>query len=210
VAAVGLRADQVELTRRTIIDATIELSADPEGGPITVAEVSRRSGVSPATIYRHFPTRSDLIAAAATDRFLRSLPADEVWEVDQQVEHQRSIWAELAANPELARHGTLTEAGRELRRARWAHSEPAFRESLRNLGIDPTTDEARWFVACLYLLGSAHAFLDLHDRQGMTVDEAVAASVWGSEALARAMGIEPAELRVATALLRAPEGGDRT
>lgn len=58
-----------------------------DGPDASLNEVARRAGVGVATLYRHFPTRDDLVAAVyanevqeleeAADRALATLPADE-------------------------------------------------------------------------------------------------------------------------------------
>jgi AcrR family transcriptional regulator len=55
-----LRKD-AERTRRAILDAAGELlQADPEASH---AEIARAAGVGRASVYRHFPERSDLVTA---------------------------------------------------------------------------------------------------------------------------------------------------
>ena len=58
----GLRAEQAAITRDRILDATIRVMA---GGlaDLTVPAVARMAGVSVPTVYRHFATKRDLLAA---------------------------------------------------------------------------------------------------------------------------------------------------
>lgn len=60
----SLRAEQAAQTRQRILTAAQELLADP-AGPLTVPEVAARAGVSEPTVYRHFPSRAELLSAAA-------------------------------------------------------------------------------------------------------------------------------------------------
>lgn len=53
-----------EAARGKMLDATIELVFDCGVRGVTVNEVARRSGVARTTIYRHFPTRNELLVAA--------------------------------------------------------------------------------------------------------------------------------------------------
>src|SRR3954451_2073970 len=61
-AARGLRVD-AERNRRRIIAAAQEAFSDL-GIDVPMAEVARRAGVGVGTLYRRYPTRADLVAAA--------------------------------------------------------------------------------------------------------------------------------------------------
>ncbi|HMQ26098.1 MAG TPA: hypothetical protein PKA98_08920 [Acidimicrobiales bacterium] len=58
-------------------------------------------------------------------------------------------------------------------------------------GVDPDALDAARFVHATALLSSVHAFLDLHDRQGLEPAEAADLVDWATRALARAAGIDP-------------------
>jgi AcrR family transcriptional regulator len=60
-----LRADAEE-NRELLLAAARGLFAD-RGLDVTMREVARRAGVGPATLYRRFPTRADLVIAAFED-----------------------------------------------------------------------------------------------------------------------------------------------
>ena len=47
-----------------VLDATLELLADRGLGALTMEAVAQRAGVSKATIYRRWPSRDHLVAAA--------------------------------------------------------------------------------------------------------------------------------------------------
>jgi AcrR family transcriptional regulator len=53
-------------SRETVLDATAVLLVERGFGGTTVDEVSRRSGVAKTTIYRHWPTRGDLLRDAGS------------------------------------------------------------------------------------------------------------------------------------------------
>jgi AcrR family transcriptional regulator len=55
---------RVARTRRDVIDATAALLLDSGWDAVTHAEVAVQAGYSKATLYTHWPTRLDLIAAA--------------------------------------------------------------------------------------------------------------------------------------------------
>lgn len=110
-AAKPRRAD-AERSIARILDAAVEaLASDPEA---SMAEIARRAGVVRATIYVHFPTREELIAAV-TERAIR-----EVGEVIGAAEIERGAPAEAlrrvvtAAWRSLGRYHALVEINTRL------------------------------------------------------------------------------------------------
>jgi AcrR family transcriptional regulator len=61
-----LRADQAAATRERIIDATVRVMARGLAD-VTMPAVAREAGVSVPTVYRHFATKRDLLAALQPD-----------------------------------------------------------------------------------------------------------------------------------------------
>jgi AcrR family transcriptional regulator len=64
----SLADQQQQLTRSRILRAAREALAQ-KGFDATVEEIAEASGVSPRTIFRHYPSRDQLIAAAAKEMF---------------------------------------------------------------------------------------------------------------------------------------------
>ena len=60
----SLRRRHSELTRDLILRTVAELLEEGDAAELAVPEVARRSGVSLRTVYRYFPSREQLIAAA--------------------------------------------------------------------------------------------------------------------------------------------------
>lgn len=185
------REQQVETTRSRIVETFVELARD--GEPVTMAAVARSSGISPATVYRHFPNRDALVAAAAMAHVTDGVDeASSAWTLDDMAAHLRALWSDLAENLAVTREGAVSESGREMRAVRFALLRGHFESGVAQQGIDPTDGAGRQLIAALSLLLSVHAFLDLHDRQGMSVDDAVGTVDWACSALLRSLGIEPA------------------
>jgi|SRR5436853_353536 len=59
------RADQVEETRRRIVEATVQLHLARGPAATQIAEVARRAGVQRRTVYNHFPDDAALFAACS-------------------------------------------------------------------------------------------------------------------------------------------------
>jgi AcrR family transcriptional regulator len=85
VPAVKLRAD-ARRNREAVIAAAKRLFAD-QGLDAQMPDVAKAAKVGVGTVYRHFPTKDDLIAAMAAERFERlaerareDLEAEDPWE----------------------------------------------------------------------------------------------------------------------------------
>jgi AcrR family transcriptional regulator len=60
-----MRADAVR-TRKALLDAAAEMFA-VQGAEVSVAEIAERAGIGKGTVFRHFATKEDLIAAIVGD-----------------------------------------------------------------------------------------------------------------------------------------------
>jgi len=58
--------ERVRRSRETVLAATVELLFERGFAGASVDEISRRSGVAKTTIYRHWPTRADLLRDACS------------------------------------------------------------------------------------------------------------------------------------------------
>lgn len=191
----SLRAEQRELTRRTILGAVLGLLAEGSLDELSVPAVARRSGVSLATIYRYYPTRDDLLAAAAQEpqrgalatAFERGRDGD-----DELATFQRTLWREFAGNLDLLRHQVASSAGREMREARMAQARTLLSEYVKPFGVEAATPEGERLLSMLMLISGSLALLELHDRQHLSVDESVDTSLWAVHALIEATAHEQA------------------
>jgi len=98
--------ERVRRSKETVLKTTAELLAEGGLGGVSVDEVARRSGVAKTTIYRHWPTRSDLLMDACSRLG-----------TEQEVPDTGSFAGDLAAQ--------LTTVARLLRTARWASVVPS-------------------------------------------------------------------------------------
>jgi AcrR family transcriptional regulator len=61
------RAEQVEETRRRIVEAAVDLHLSRGPAATSIAEIARRAGVQRRTVYNHFPNDETLFAACSAD-----------------------------------------------------------------------------------------------------------------------------------------------
>lgn len=67
------QAERVATTRRALLDATIACVVELGYAGTTTTEVCKRAGVSQGALFRHFPSKGALLAAAVEDLFPRIL-----------------------------------------------------------------------------------------------------------------------------------------
>ena len=183
----NLRAEHKALTERKILDAVIALVAQEGSDQITVPAVAREAGVSVPTIYRYFPNKEALIDAAA---WVPSQPAaalrPERLYGDGFRDYLAALWKGYADNLPLLRRQMASSAGRAMRAARLDAGRAQLGAEQRDLGIDPEGPAAQRLTALCLLLGGSLSLLELHDRQGLSVDDAADAVAWAAEVLVEA------------------------
>ena len=147
--------------------------------------MARRSGVSLATIYRYFPTKDELLAAAAEEPSRQALTAEHDRRPgdDDFAAFQRAMWTSFASNLPLLRHQITSEAGRDMRQARLARSRGQLAAYVEGRGVDPESPEGERLIALLLLVSGSLGLVELHDRQGLEVDDALSASLWAADVL---------------------------
>ncbi|MET1003730.1 MAG: helix-turn-helix domain-containing protein [Acidimicrobiia bacterium] len=182
----SVREAHRQVTRQRILDAVLDLVSEGRTDALSVPDVSRRSGVSLATIYRYFPTKDALLDAAAEEpsRQAAGFPVGEA--IGDGDEFLRTMWRSFVANLPLVRRQATSEAGREMRNRRYAATRAWMEREAANRGIDPTSPEGQRLVRLAAMLTSSLAFLDLHDRQGLSPDAAADDVEWAVAALYRA------------------------
>src|SRR5207247_8661609 len=136
------------------------------------------------TIYRYFPTKGALIDAAAwipSEHARSTRPA--MLSSDDFPEYLSTLWRGFAANLPLLRRQAASAVGREMRKARLAPGRQELAVELERRGIPASSPEAERLIALCLLLAGSLAFLELHDRQGLTVEESVDVVWWAVQML---------------------------
>lgn len=108
------RAEQVADTHRRITEAAIELHGSVGPSRTTMSAVAERAGVERRTLYRHFPTDSDLFAACSTHYFAAN------------------PWPDLAAWRAIADPQQRLERALDELYAYYERTEPMFSNVLRD------------------------------------------------------------------------------
>lgn len=99
----ALRSD-AERNRERIVEAACEVFAE-QGLEAPLTGVARRAGVGIATLYRRFPTREDLIAAAFEDQMTAYADAIDQALADTDPWHGFCTYIERVCGMQAADHG---------------------------------------------------------------------------------------------------------
>lgn len=185
-----LREEHRATTRRRILGALVELLAIEHPAAISIPAVAARAGVSPATLYRYFPTKEALLDAAATFGYeLIGSPVgegvpefDSCSARDSLVEMWRSVLEYRGVV--FAQH--WSEAGRDLRRRRANVRRRILSDGLRARGVDPASPSGRRALELVMVLISSSALLEFHDREGVSIDDAAGYVAWAIDAIVAA------------------------
>jgi AcrR family transcriptional regulator len=179
----SLRRRHSELTREVILRTVAELLEEGAASELAVPEVARRSGVSLRTVYRYFPTREQLIAAAG-----EWIGANVVGgEIPTLLADVPRVYAENAARwderPKLVEAMALSRGANSLRSIRRQDRLAKLREALAEVTDGLPKAEARRAYAVFAYLDNMLAWLTMRDEAGLDGKEAGAAVAWAMNVL---------------------------
>jgi AcrR family transcriptional regulator len=168
-----VRAAQAQATRARILEATVSVMARGVAS-VSIPAVAREAGVSVPTVYRHFGTKRDLLAAVFPHVVRRAgldelVPPRSIHELGRGV---RALFERIDSAGDLARAAAASPAAEEVRRV----DMPARLEMSRRLAdsIVPklTPGDRDRIARLLTILISASALRVWRDHLGSSVEEA--------------------------------------
>jgi AcrR family transcriptional regulator len=178
---VSLRQRHHELTRELILRTVAEILEDGATPDLAVPEVARRSGVSLRTVYRYFPTRDELIAAAGEWIGLNVVGGG----IPSALDEVPQVYAENAArwdeHPRLVESMALSRGANSLRSVRRRQRLTGLEEALREVTDGLSESEARQAFAVLAYLDNMLAWLTMRDEAGLDGADAGAAVAWAMQ-----------------------------
>jgi AcrR family transcriptional regulator len=199
-----LRREQAEQTRSRIVGAALDLIVGGVEG-LTMQEVAKAAGVALRTVFRHFPTRDDLLDATWQALQVRMGETPELTSLDELT----------GFLPELfGRYGAMED---QIRGAMFAQT---FVSSRRRLGADRARKMRRAVAAqftggdergramaasAAYTLTVPLVSIVLKEAFGLSSPEAARASAWAIRALAEAYAQNPEALNPEALKLEAPK-----
>jgi AcrR family transcriptional regulator len=168
-----LRAQQAEETRGRILDATGRVMA---GGLafVSIPAVAREAGVSVPTVYRHFPTKRDLLAAIYPHA-LRRAGLDEVvvpTSMDELRGGLRAYFERTDSFGDLARAAMASPASNEVRRLNMPDRLAIFRRLADSIEPKPSKADRDRIARLLVILTASSSLRLWRDQIGSSVEEA--------------------------------------
>ncbi len=181
----SLREQHHGLTRQLILRSVAEQLGKEDLSDITVPAVAQAAGISVRTIYRHFPTREDLIAAAAEWIFgglFFSEPGIPE-KVDELAAHTAANLKSFDKYPNLGRALALTRAGNAVRSVRRQHRLEGLQRALKEVMGNLSAAEQRRAEAVFGYLSNVLAWVTMRDENAFSGEEIGKAIGWAMEVL---------------------------
>jgi AcrR family transcriptional regulator len=168
-----LRAQQAEETRERILDATVRVIAEGLAF-VSVPQVAREAGVSVPTVYRHFATKRDLLAAVYPHA-VRRAGMDELViprSMDELRGGLRAYFERTDSFGDLARAAMASPAAEELRRINMPDRVAIFRRLADSIEPKPSKADRDRIARLLVILTASSALRLWRDQLGSSVEEA--------------------------------------
>jgi AcrR family transcriptional regulator len=168
-----LRADQAEGTRERILDATGRVMARGVAG-LSIPAVAREAGVSVPTIYRHFPTKRNLLAALYPHAVRRAGLNDLVLptSMDELRGGLRAYFEHTDSLGDLARIVMASPASDETRRLNMPDRIAMFRRIASSIEPPPSKVDRDRIARLLVILTASSSLRLWRDQLGSSVEEA--------------------------------------
>jgi len=182
-----LRVQQAEETRARILDAALRVIA---GGLafVSVPGVAREAGVSVPTIYRHFATKHDLLAAVYPHAMRRAGLDEAVipGSMDELRQGLRAYFERTDSLGDLARAAMASPASDDVRRLNIPRRLAAFRRVADSIEPKPSEVHRDRIARLLVILTASSALRLWRDQLGSSVDEAADDVDWVLRAITSA------------------------
>jgi AcrR family transcriptional regulator len=168
-----LRAEQAEATRGRILEAAVRVIA---GGLalVSIPAVAREAGVSVPTIYRHFATKRDLLAAVYP-HVVRRAGLDELViprSMDELRDGLRAHFERTDSLGDLARVAMASPASEAVRALNMPDRLAIFRRLADSIVPRPSEVDRDRIARLLVILTASSALRLWRDQLGSSVDEA--------------------------------------
>jgi len=174
-----LRAEQAEATRARILDATGRVMADGIAS-VSIPGIAREAGVSVATVYRHFATKTDLLAAMYP-HLLRRTGLDDLVpprRIEDLKDGLRALFERTDSFDELARAAMASPGSGEVRRLSIARRLAWAREFAETNAPGLAPADRDRMARLIVVLTTSSSVRMWRDQLGSSIDEATEDVDW--------------------------------
>lgn len=177
-----LREKQAAATRLHLLNEAYQLLVDHPDQPFSHEAVAERAGVGARTVYRYFPTQSDLyeeLWARVRELAGTTFPTSEeeilprVPDLFEGFERSEKVITAVLESP----------AGHRVRERGGPEGRAAFKKSLKQLTDGMTAAQQRRSIAVFVAIYSAPFWQLLRERGKLSEADAVAAAEWAMSTL---------------------------
>jgi AcrR family transcriptional regulator len=168
-----LRSRQKEQTRDLILDAVDAILRRAPLSEVTIAAVARQGDITERTIYRHFPTREDLLDAVWR-RALHAVTGGQTQQaetLDQILDLTRAAYENFDAKAGIVRALIAAPEGVEASKRPEEARLGMLREAYAGLLGGIPEDEVNAVVTATHVLSGASAWSHVRDYCGLNRDE---------------------------------------
>ncbi|MFN3326028.1 MAG: TetR family transcriptional regulator [Bryobacteraceae bacterium] len=181
-----LRKRQMDATREAIVSTAFAMVESEPGGLLTHEAVAAKAEVAVRTVYRHFPSRAELIGAIwerLKERTGTEFPETEA----ELLELAPRLYRSFDAHEALVRAFLSSGAGGEVRDRGSGEGRPALERTLAQAARHLDPERRAEVVAVFLALYSAPAWQMMRDRGGISGEQAARAVEWAMRALLDAL-----------------------
>jgi AcrR family transcriptional regulator len=178
----NLRDRQTATTRAEILDVAFEMLTKHPNDAFSHEAIAKKAGMGARTVYRHFPSRADLLQAL-WERLRGTtgirFPNDE----EEVVPFIRDVFQQFEDHQALVRAVLNSSVGMEVRKTGAVRGRADLTKSLAKVleGL-PLRRQAQ-MIAVFLTVYSGNFWQTLRDRGGLSGTDAQEAATWAVEAL---------------------------
>ncbi|MEV8566707.1 helix-turn-helix domain-containing protein [Streptomyces sp. NPDC051322] len=179
----NLRDEYAAQTRERILAAFVECLADQPAEEVSVSAVAEQAGITDRTVYRHFPTRVDLQAAAGqwiNDNVFRYVHPSSLDELPTVF---REACRRFDQQPNLAYAIALSRLGRSVRAGFRQHVLAENSKALEQVAPHLPPRERRRAEAVLAYLDNVLAWATMREELDLSGEEVADAVEWAMTTL---------------------------
>ena len=181
--SVVLRERKTQALRDAVLDVLLERVKNDGFEDIAMEDLARSAGVSRRTLYRLFPTREALLAAAG-ERFAGTVDMpQEIRGPDELSATFREGSRLMERRADLARALYRSTVGKGIRAGQRSRRIEAIENALRPLTAKLDKDEARRVTAVIAFLISSNTWITIQDESGLNGDEIRLGVSWAIDLL---------------------------